>query len=91
MFSKPFISQDSEYFPAQKLSHLLITKETVGQALSCQAVKKAPGSNTHNFSHITHSIDLKSRYYYVSYSTSLTIAISSSVMEKYKGSLNKKA
>lgn len=49
-FPKPPISLGAEYQPHQGRAYLLVTKDTVQQALFWQSVRKAPGPNLHNFS-----------------------------------------
>ena len=39
----------TEYKSKQGTAHLLVTKDSVGKALLCQSIKKAPGPNMHNF------------------------------------------
>lgn len=38
-----------EYKPGQGTAHLSVTNDSVGKALLCQSIKKAPGPNMHNF------------------------------------------
>ncbi len=38
-----------EYEPGQGTAHLSVTKDSVGKALLCQSIKKAPGPNIQNF------------------------------------------
>lgn len=48
-FPPPPIFHGTEYEPKQGTAHLSITKNSVGKALLCQSVKKAPRPNMHNF------------------------------------------
>ena len=48
-FPTPPVFCGAEYQPRQGAAHLSITKNSVGKALLCQSVKKAPGPNMHNF------------------------------------------
>ena len=48
-FPPPPIFDGMEYKPVQGTAHSSITKDSVGKALSCQSIKKAPGPNMHNF------------------------------------------
>ena len=48
-FPTPPVFCGAEYQPRQGVAHLSITKNSVGKALLCQSVKKAPGPNMHNF------------------------------------------
>lgn len=38
-----------EYKPKQGSAHKSVTRDSVGYALLCQSIKKAPGPNMHNF------------------------------------------
>lgn len=48
-FPKAPASQGSKYQPAQGSAYLSLDQETVGRALLCQSIKKAPGPDMHNF------------------------------------------
>ena len=48
-FSTPPVFYGIEYEPRQGTAYLSVTKDSVGKALLCQSVKKAPGPNMHNF------------------------------------------
>ena len=38
-----------KYKPEDGMAHTSVTKDSVGKALLCQSIKKAPGPNMHNF------------------------------------------
>ena len=48
-FPAPPIFLGTKYKPKQGNAHLAVAGGSVGKALLCQLVKKAPGPNMHNF------------------------------------------
>lgn len=48
-FPPPPIFYGTEFKPKQGTAHASVKKDSVGKALLCQSIKKAPGPNMHNF------------------------------------------
>ncbi len=48
-FPPPPVFHGTEYKPENRMAHASVTKDSVGKALLCQSIKKAPGPSMHNF------------------------------------------